>query len=149
MAYQRLLVIANETIAGKGLHNHIRELTADGGRVIIIAPALGSRLEYVFSDVDHPREEAQARLNDSFKLLHDSGIDAEGEVGDISPVRSFEDAQVIYDPDGVLVSTHPEGKSNWLEKDVVEKIRAKTDLPVEHVVVDLEAEMSQEQLSSR
>jgi hypothetical protein len=64
-------------------------------------------------------------------------------------VRSFEDAQVIYDPDGVLVSTHPEGKSNWLEKDVVEKIRAKTDLPVEHVVVDLEAEMSQEQLSSR
>ena len=64
MAYQRLLVIANETIAGKGLHNHIRELTADGGRVIIIAPALSSRLKYVFSDVDEPRAEAQERLPD-------------------------------------------------------------------------------------
>ncbi|MGH2959519.1 MAG: hypothetical protein ACRDKE_07920, partial [Solirubrobacterales bacterium] len=92
MAYQRLLVIANETIAGKGLHDHIRELTADGGRVIIIAPALSSRLKYVFSDVDQPREEAHERLIASIELLRESGIDAEGEVGDPNPVRAFEDA---------------------------------------------------------
>lgn len=149
MAYQRLLVIANETIAGKGLHNHIRELTADGGRVIIIAPALSSRLEYVFSDVDKPREEAQKRLDASIALLHESGIDAEGEVGDASPVRAFEDAVSIYEPDGVLVSTHPEGRSNWIEKGIVEKIRAKTELPVEHVVVDISADVREEQLSQQ
>jgi hypothetical protein len=147
MAYQRLLVIANETIAGKSLHNHISELTADGGRVIIVAPALSSRLKYVFSDVDEPRAEAQGRLDASIKLLHDSGIDAEGEVGDANPVRAFEDAVSIYDPDGVLVSTHPEGRSNWIEKGVVGKIEGKTDLPVEHVVVDITADVSAEQLS--
>jgi len=149
MAYQRLLVIANETIAGKGLHDHIRELTADGGRVIIIAPALSSRLKYVFSDVDVPRAEAQERLDASMKLLRDSGIDAEGEVGDANPVRAFEDAVSIYEPDGVLVSTHPDGRSNWIEKGVVGKITGKTDLPVEHVVVDLTADIAEEQLSKR
>lgn len=147
MAYQRLLVIANETIAGKGLHQHIHELIADGGRVIIVAPALSSRLKYVFSDVDQPREEAQERLNASIALLHESGIDAEGEVGDGNPVRAFEDAVTIYDPDGVLVSTHPEGRSNWIEKGVVEKIQGKTLLPVEHVVVDISVIEPQEQLS--
>jgi hypothetical protein len=148
MAYQRLLVIANETIAGAGLHNHIRELTADGGRVIIIAPALSSRLKYVFSDVDEPRAEAQERLDASIELLHGSGILAEGDVGDANPVRAFEDAVTIYEPDGVLVSTHPEGRSNWIEKGVVEKIKGKTDLPVEHVVVDIGASAATEHLST-
>lgn len=147
MAYQRLLVIANETIAGKSLHKHIRELTADGGRVIIVAPALSSRLQYVFSDVDEPRAEAQERLDASIALLHESAIDAEGEVGDANPVRAFEDAVTIYEPDGVLVSTHPEGRSNWIEKGVVEKIQGKTALPVEHVVVDISIVEPQEQLS--
>ncbi|MBJ7458537.1 MAG: hypothetical protein JHD02_05045 [Thermoleophilaceae bacterium] len=149
MAYQRLLVIANETIAGEGLHDHIRELTADGGRVIIIAPALSSRLKYVFSDIDEPRAQAQARLDASFALLHESGIDAEGDVGDANPVRAFEDAVAVYEPDGVLVSTHPEGRSNWIEKGVVEKLRSKTDLPVEHVVVDLAASSEKEQAPAR
>lgn len=148
MAFKRLLVIANETIAGAGLHDHIRELTADGGRVIIVAPALSSRLKYVFSDVDEPRAEAQGRLDASISLLRESGIDAEGEVGDANPVRAFQDAVAIYEPDGVLISTHPEGRSNWLERGEVAKIRAKTELPVEHVVVDLQAQTAERQLSS-
>lgn len=147
MAYQRLLVVANETIAGAALHKHIRELTADDGRVIIVAPALSSRLEYVFSDVDKPREHAQERLDESLRLLKESGIDAEGEVGDANPVRAFEDAVSVFDPDAVLVSTHPEGRSHWLERGEVEKIRSKTDLPVEHVVVDLAAEVAEQHLS--
>lgn len=147
MAFQRLLVIANETIAGAGLHSQIREMSAEGGRVIIVAPALSSRLEYVFSDVDKPREAAQERLDASIDALRKSGIDAEGEVGDANPVRAFEDAVSIYEPDGVLVSTHPEGRSHWLERGEVEKIRSKTDLPVEHVVVDLTSHLAAEHLS--
>lgn len=140
MKFNRLLVIANETIAGTDLHDHIRAITAEGGRVIVVAPALASRLKYVMSDVDGPREEARARLDRSIELLRASGINAEGDVGDSNPVRAFEDSVAIFDPDGVLVSTHPEGRSHWLERGEVEKIRNKTDLPVEHVVVDLEAQ---------
>lgn len=140
MAFDRLLVIANETIAGDDLHREIRELTNPGGRVIVVAPALSSRLKYILSDVDGPRQEAQKRLDTSLELLNRSGVDAEGMIGDSNPVRAFEDAVAIYEPDGVLVSTHPMGRSNWLERGEVEKIRSKTNLPVEHVVVDLSAE---------
>lgn len=138
MAHHKLLVLANETIAGESLHSHIKEIVAPGGRVIIVAPALSSRLKYVFSDVDGPREKAQERLDESIELLRASGLNVEGEVGDASPVRAFQDAVAVFEPDGVLVSTHPPGKSNWLENGLIEKIRAVTDLPVEHVVVDLE-----------
>jgi len=138
MAHQKLLVIANETIAGESLHRHIQEIVAPGGRVVIVAPALSSRLKYLFSDVDGPRAQAQVRLDDSLELLRGQGLTAEGEVGDGNPVRAFQDAVAVYEPDAVLVSTHPPGRSNWLENGVVEKIEAHTDLPVEHVVVDLE-----------
>ncbi|MGH2906514.1 MAG: hypothetical protein ACRDKI_07060 [Solirubrobacterales bacterium] len=139
-SYERLLVIANETIAGSGLHRQIRDMLTEGGKVLVVAPALSSRLKYVFSDVDGPRAQAQERLDRSLELLAASGIRARGEVGDVNPVRAFEDEVALFEPDAVLVSTHPEGRSHWLENHIVEKIEAKTDLPVTHVVVDLTAE---------
>jgi hypothetical protein len=48
----------------------------------------------------------------------------------------------------VVVSTHPEGRSHWLENKVVEKIEARTELPVTHVVVDMNAQESQQQISA-
>lgn len=136
MKFERILVIANETIAGADLHTQIAQMAEDGGQVVVVAPALSSRLKYAFSDVDGPREEAQGRLDDSLALLAKAGIRAQGEVGDANPVRAFEDAMAVHEPDAVIVSTHPEGRSNWLENGVVEKIRDRTELPVTHVVVD-------------
>lgn len=148
MKFERILVIANETIAGPDLHRQISDLAEEGGHVVVVAPALSSRLKYAFSDVDGPREQAQQRLDDSLALLAMAGIRAEGEVGDASPVRAFEDAVAIHEPDAVIISTHPEGRSNWLEHGVVEKIRDRTELPVTHVVVDMETATAGHQQAS-
>ena len=43
-------------------------------------------------------------------------------------------------PDEIVISTHPPGRSNWLERGVVDSVRARYDVPVTHVVVDLEAQ---------
>ena len=40
----------------------------------------------------------------------------------------------------MIISTHPHGRSNWLEQDVVGRTRERFPLPVTHVVVDLEHE---------
>jgi len=40
----------------------------------------------------------------------------------------------------VTVTTHPEGRSNWLERGIVEHARERFAVPITHVVVDLEAE---------
>ena len=146
--YQRLLVIANETIAGRALHQKIAGMTGDGGQVMVVAPALSSRLEYVFSDVDGPREHAHERLARSLELMARSGVKAQGDVGDANPVRAFKDAVAVFRPDAVIVSTHPEGRSHWLEDGVVEKIEACTDLPVTHVVVDLTDEQTEQRIAA-
>ena len=40
----------------------------------------------------------------------------------------------------MIISTHPEGRSNWLERGVVQGARDRFEVPITHVVVDLEAE---------
>ena len=44
----------------------------------------------------------------------------------------------LFRPNEMVVSTHPEGRSNWLERGVVDALRERYDVPVTHVVVDLE-----------
>ena len=52
----------------------------------------------------------------------------------------MEDALRLFPADEVIISTHPPGRSNWLEHDVVNRAQERFDLPVTHVVVDLERE---------
>jgi len=46
----------------------------------------------------------------------------------------------MFRPDEIVISTHPEGRSNWLERGVVQAARDRYDVPMTHVVVDLEAQ---------
>jgi len=46
-----------------------------------------------------------------------------------------------FGADEIVISTHPEGRSNWLERGIVEATRERYGgVPVTHIVVDLEAE---------
>jgi GABA permease len=112
---------------------------AEGGEVLVVAPALNSRLRHLFADVDKAREAAEGRLHESLKHLDEAGIKARGAVGDTDPVRAMGDALFEFDADEIIISTHPPGRSNWMEKGVVERAREETDVPITHVVVDLEA----------
>ena len=49
-----------------------------------------------------------------------------------------EDALRVFGADEIVLSTHPEGRSHWLERGVVDSVRERFDVPVTHVVVDLE-----------
>jgi len=136
---KKVLVIANETCAGRELLDTLKEHAA-GAEVLVVAPALNSRLRHILADVDKAREAAEERLTASIAELRGIGIEARGAVGDSDPVRATEDALAEFEADEIVVSTHPEKRSNWLEKGVVERITQKFQLPVTHVVVDLERE---------
>ena len=69
-----------------------------------------------------------------------TGLDVEGEVGDGDPIQAIEDAVRTFQPDELIISTHPPGRSHWLERGVVEKARSRFDMPLIHVVVDLDAD---------
>jgi hypothetical protein len=137
----RILVVANETVAGGELLGAVRERA--GGRevhVLVVCPALNSPLKHWVSDEDGAREVAQARLDQSLAGMRAAGLNAEGEIGDGDPLQAIEDAVRTFRPDELIVSTHPAGRSNWLERGVVEKARERFALPLTHVIVDLDAD---------
>jgi GABA permease len=76
-------------------------------------------------------------LDATLSRLASVGVEARGEVGDVDPLVAIEDAVRSFHPDEIVVSTHPEGRSNWLERGVVGSVRERFDVPVTHVVVDL------------
>jgi hypothetical protein len=137
---QRILVVANETAGGGELRDAIRAAAGDRrASVLVVSPALNSKLRHWASDEDGARAAAEERLGRSVAALEQLGFAAAGEVGDADPVQAIEDALVTFRPDVIIISTHPEGRSNWLERGVVSTARERFAVPIEHVVVDLEA----------
>ena len=141
---RRILVVANETLGGQELQRLIEERSSDMPTVILVCtPALNSRLRHWASDEDGARVAAQERLDASLEGLRSLGIDASGEVGDANPLQAMEDALRTFGADEIIISTHPEGRSNWLERGVVEHARERFTVPVRHVVVDLDRERAE------
>ena len=138
-----VLVIANETVASKRLLDAVRGGTEAGvDLVTVLAPVNAPSGGYVVYE-DTRRAAAGRRLGRTLEALHEAGIAAHGLVVDTSPVDAVKDAlaQLEPPPDRIVVSTHPEEKSGWLRKHVVDKIcEVAGETPVEHIVVDLEAE---------
>jgi hypothetical protein len=138
---RRILVIANETVGGETLREEIRRRASTyEEQVLVVCPALNSPIRHWASDDDSARAHAQQRLEASLARLKDVGIEARGEVGDSEPLQAIEDALRTFGADEIIISTHPEGRSNWLEKGVVSGARERFAVPITHVVVDLEAE---------
>lgn len=136
---KRILVVANETVAGTELRYEVVRRAAGDAEVLVVTPALNSRLRHWTSDEDRARGEAQARLDTSLAALRDAGVDARGQVGDDDPLQAIEDALRAFPADEIVLSTHPPGRSNWLEHGLVENARERWPCPITHVVVDLEA----------
>jgi hypothetical protein len=138
---RRILVVANETVGGAELREALlRKAAGVAEDVLVICPALNSQLRTWLSDEDGARDAAQERLRTSLALLAASGVTARGEIGDGDPLQALEDALRTFPADEIVISTHPPGRSNWLEHGVVDAARLRFDVPITHVVVDLERE---------
>ena len=135
---RRILVVANETVGGEELLALLGHKAA-GMRedVLLVCPALNSRVRTWTSDEDGARAAAQSRLDASLAQLAESGVTARGEIGDGDPLQALEDALREFPADEIVLSTHPPGRSHWLEQGVVELARQRYDVPITHVVVDL------------
>ncbi|HEY7691352.1 MAG TPA: hypothetical protein VH816_03330 [Gaiellaceae bacterium] len=137
-----LLVVANETVAGKELTAAVQRHDGAGVQVTVVCPVNAPREGYVVYD-DTRRAAARRRLDKALADLREAGIAADGFVVDADPVDAVRDALAQLEPpvDGIVLSTHPEQKSGWLRRDVLGGIRKVAgDIPVEHVVVDLARE---------
>jgi hypothetical protein len=126
-----VLVIANETVVGDALLAGIQERARRGpASFLIISPQSDP------SQSSHP--EAERRLRRALSELRAAGIEAHGQVAHPDPytaaMQAIEDERV----DEVIVSTFEPEQSGWLRRDLVERLRNDSGVPVEHIVIAAE-----------
>jgi hypothetical protein len=137
---KEVLVVANRTLGGAKLLDAVRARAAQGDvRFRLVVPQSDPRAGLVIYD-EAVRESAQARVDLALSLVAGESLDATGEVGDADPFLATMDAIALRRPDEIIVSTYPAVSSGWLRRDLIERIRNASGLPVEHVVTDVDQE---------
>jgi hypothetical protein len=129
---KNVLVIANETVLGTPLHEQIRE-RAERGPVsfLLVSPQGEGHGSY---------DEAERRLRRALAELRGEGIEVYGQIAHPDPYTAALEAVSDERVDEIIVSTFPQQRSGWLRRDLIERLRKDTGLPVEHVVSDVTAE---------
>jgi hypothetical protein len=137
---KEILVVANRTLGGRKLLDRVRELAAEGEvRFRLVVPQSKPSSGLVIYD-EAVRDSAQVRIDLAVSLLAEEGIEASGSVGDLDPFLATMDAIGERRPSEVIISTHPITHSGWLRRDLIERVETASQLPVEHIVTDLETE---------
>jgi len=135
----KVLVVANETLGGKALMDEVLPRAEKGDEFMVVVPATKPRHGDIIY-LESVRDAAQVRIDLATSFMADHGVHIEGEVGDPDPFNAAMDAVREYQPSEIIVSTHPETRSGWLRKDLVQHLRDETGLPVHHIVTDIHAE---------
>ncbi|MEA2207861.1 MAG: hypothetical protein QOF54_338 [Solirubrobacteraceae bacterium] len=137
---KEVLVVASRTLGGAKLLDAIRARAGAGDvRFRLVVPQSDPSAGLVIYD-EAVRESAQVRVDLALSLVAGENIDATGEVGDADPFLATMDAVATRRPDEIIVSTYPAVSSGWLRRDLIERIRNASGLPVEHIVVDIDQE---------
>jgi hypothetical protein len=138
---KKVLVVANETLGGRKLLEKVQEKaqTDDDVRFHVVVPRTNPRHGNIIYE-DSVFDAAQIRIDLARAVLREEGLDMIGEVGDPDPYTATMDAIGEHQPHEVIVSTLPVAVSGWMRRDLVERIRDASGLPVEHVVQDVDAE---------
>jgi GABA permease len=137
-----VLIVANETVGADELLTEIRRLEDEKTstyRVVVPARPLHEVHGATWTQ-EGAQDAARQRLESTLAILREEGLDATGDVGDYLPVNAIRDALMDFDADLIVISTHPEERSRWLRKGVVDIARKKFGKPVIHIVSHVRAE---------
>jgi hypothetical protein len=135
----KVLVVANETVGSAKLLEAVRRRVERDPETAfhLVVPMTRPKSGLVIYDAVE-RNAAQVRVDLALAYVGSEGVKADGEVGDPDPFAAAMDAVRSNDFDEIIVSTHPATRSGWLRRDLVERLRESSGLPVEHVVVDMD-----------
>ena len=127
-----VLILANETIAGRALLDRIRERSEEGARFFVVVPQSGRQ--------GHRVREARQRARRLLAALDDAGVVAAGMIGDPDPYTAILNAVQYFHISEIVISTLPEGSSQWMADKLVDRVRGATNVPVEHIESQVKAE---------
>lgn len=128
---ERLLIAASE--AGSSpyqLPGGVRLLIDAADEITVLSPRLPSRLEWLASDTDKAKQEADQRLRTVLGQLEEVGVEVEGTVGADDPLQAFEDAVARFSPTHILVGLRSQDRADWQENGLIDGLWERIRLPI-------------------
>jgi hypothetical protein len=134
----RLLIAAGQVATRvQDLPSGVRELIDAADEILVIAPELPTRFEWLSSATDKAREQADERLRAVLGQLDEAGTRASGAVGADDPILVFEDALGSFPADHILVGLRAGERSGWQERGLLDEL-LRFGLPVTAFTVPAE-----------
>lgn len=127
----RLLIAAGEPASDAGaLPFGVAALIDAADEILVITPALPSRLDWLASATDRATEQADQRLQAVLGHLAELGADAEGATAADDPLLAFEDAIRAFEPDHLIVALRTGEDSGWQERGLLDQLQDRFALPI-------------------
>jgi hypothetical protein len=120
----RLLIATGQAASGaEVLPSSVRQLIDAADEILVIAPALPTRFEWLSSATDTARQQADERLGTVLgQLEQESGGPVSGSVGADDPMLAFEDALASFPADHILVGLRAAERSGWQERGLLDDL---------------------------
>ena len=122
----RLLIATGEAAASEDeLPRLVRALIENASELLVITPVLVGKLQWLASDSDRARFEADERLATVLGLLERLAPDAaiRAQIGDDTPFTAFADAIRAFLPEHILIALRSSDHSGWQERGLLDQIR--------------------------
>jgi GABA permease len=132
---KRILALTSEPIDAESLKSAVGAETAEDAEVLVIAPALNSKLRFWTGDMDKAIGRADQVQEESVERLAEECVDAAGDTGEADPLLAIQDNLATYHADEIVLFTHSEGERNWLEEGIVDQAKERFEVPVRHLVI--------------
>jgi hypothetical protein len=128
---QKLLIAAGEAAAKtEDIPQSVQSLIDAAEEILVIAPSLPGRFEWLVSATDKARQQADERLHTILGQLDEMGADARGAVGADDPLTAFEDAIRQFAPDHLLIAIRAGDRADWQERGLLDQLLERFTIPM-------------------
>ena len=125
------MIAAGEAAGGvERLPVGIRSLIEAAEQIMVIAPSLPGRIDWLASATDRASQQADERLQAVLGHLDELGADARGRVGADDPLVAFEDAVREFRPDHILIGLRAADRAGWQERGLLDLIQERFAIPM-------------------
>jgi hypothetical protein len=120
MAGRLLIAVGDAAGSADDLPPGVRALIDAANEIMVIAPRLPGRLDWITSDTDRATAQADERLAAVLGQLDEAGRPAKGRLGADEPMVAFEDAVREFSPDHLLIALRRADRAGWQEQGLLE-----------------------------
>lgn len=134
----RLLVLAGAAVADLDeLPGQVADVIDEAGEVFVVTPTLPTGIQWLMSDTDRARHQADERLDTILGQLDPSGARVVGgAVGDDTPMTAVYDHVRAFDPDHILLALRSPEHADWQERGLIERIESDIEVPLTVFEID-------------